>query len=233
MSWGRSAQEEATISIIHKRVCTGLHRFTEVKKLEHCWAKFIDLLKLNPQWVDFLEDKGGIAVPHKYLVTVEQCLRLWGKDRFAMGTFAMDSPAEWHDIKLKWKKVECYIAFCRYVRGWGSYGKYQHFYWLDYITRGRMRATFVNRHWPYSSGKQRLKGLKDPEEWKNPVSRRHKKRKSRKSRKLKSLQVAVAASVVKSQTEVHSQPELESTKVWDSETEEWVDEVVEVVEVDE
>ena len=35
-------------------------------------------------------------MPEKFLKAVELSLREWGRDRFAMGTFAMDSPKEWY-----------------------------------------------------------------------------------------------------------------------------------------
>ena len=205
------------ISIIHKKIQCGMHRFTEVKKIEKHWKVFLDLIERNPGWVSFLDDRGSGKVPDSYLIAVEKCLRAFGTDRFAMGTFAMNSPDEWHHIKLMWRKIECYIALVRYVKGHESYGKYQHYYWPDYLLRTALRATFIARHWPYSNGTKRLKGLLPPKDWANPVNRRKRKRKS------KNVSDSNTKSRSRSVVRPASPADDIGEKMWDSETEDWVD----------
>ena len=135
-------------------------------------------------------------------------LREWGRDRFAMGTFAMDSAKEWHSVDLKWKKTECYIAFCRHFHKMKSYGKYFSFYWPDYTSRLRMRATFFKRHWQYSSGAAKLRGMTDA--WREGCTGRKRKRKS--------SGAGAASSKSKSQEAGSSTDE---ELVWNSETEMW------------
>jgi hypothetical protein len=203
-----------------------MHRFTEVGKINKHWKVFADLLKSKPGWVQFLDDKGVKKVPKAYLVAVEQCLRAFGRDRFAFGTFAMDSPKEWHSDKLMWRKIECYIAFVRNVKEHDSYGKYQYYYWDDYLMRKLLRATFIARHLDYSNGLQQLEGLPVPKEWKNPVNRRLRKKKPKSKSKSAGAKVTkkVKKKKVVSATEVVSADESEAPdKMWDSETEEWVE----------
>ena len=119
------------VAIIHKKIQCGLHRFTEVGNIDKHWKTFANLLAKKPTFKTYLDDKGVGKEPNTYLIAVERSLRQFGEDRFAMGTFAMDSKSEWHNKKLVWKKIECYIAFVRHFKGHDSYGKYQHFYWED------------------------------------------------------------------------------------------------------
>ena len=149
-------------------------------------------------------------MPEKFLKAVELSLREWGRDRFAMGTFAMDSPKEWYSIDLKWKKTECYIAFCRHFKKMKSYGKYFSFYWPDYTSRLRMRATFNNRHWPYSSGHATIRGLIDA--WRTGSTGRKRKRKTSDNK------VPAASSKSKKKGAATSS---EEDLHWNSETEMW------------
>jgi hypothetical protein len=94
---GRGVQSKKMvpcIAVIHKKIQCGLHRFTEVGKIEKHWKPFKTLLEKKPALVKFLDDKGVGRVPNMYLVAVERSLRQFGADRFAMGTFAMDSKRE-------------------------------------------------------------------------------------------------------------------------------------------
>ena len=211
------------IAIIHKKIQCGLHRFTEVGKIDKHWKTFKNLLAKKPAFETYLDDKGVGKAPNAYLIAVERSLRQFGEDRFAMGTFAMDSKSEWHNKKLVWKKIECYIAFVRHFKGHDSYGKYQHFYWQDYLLRNALRATFIKRHLDYSNGTKTLKGLPMPNNWKNPVNRRKRKQPSQRKSKTKSKKSKPPKTAEKDETEKDETAEAATVeKVWDSETEEWV-----------
>ena len=164
------------MSIFHRKLQVGLHRFTGEKKIKKHWSQLFKLFETDPDLKDFLTDKGEAEAPIEYLVTVEQGLRSFGKDKFAFGTFAMDSETEWHDSSLNWRKRECFISMARYVLGLGGYAKYIHFRWSDFVSRSVMTKTFNNRHVQYSSGESRLTELSNPAEWDSPLNRRKRKR---------------------------------------------------------
>ena len=82
------------IAIIHKKIQCGLHRFTEVGKIDKHWKTFANLLAKKPTFKTYLDDKGVGKEPNAYLIAVERSLRQFGEDRFAMGIFAMDSKSE-------------------------------------------------------------------------------------------------------------------------------------------
>lgn len=170
------------IPILHKKVQTGLHRFTSQDKIEKYWVEFLDLVEnADEEDLDiFLDDKGAGSVSQKYMIAVETGLRAWAADKCAMGVHAFDSEENYHAIEV-WKKREAYIAVCRYLRGIvHGYLKYINYAWYDYKMRTAMQKTFDERHAPYTNGTKKLAGLADPEEWKEqPVQ---KKRVSRQQR---------------------------------------------------
>lgn len=162
----------------------------------------------NPKWQSFLDDKGQHKAPRQYCIAVEECLRRFGRDKYAMGTYAMVSQQDWIAVRI-WKKRECYIAMCRYVKGMTSYSKYIAFKWPDFVSRAEMTKTWNVRHRGYSDGSLPLQGLREPEEWTEPNStpRRHKGR----GRANPSPDV------------VETSPGVEDvSKCWDSEEGEWV-----------
>ena len=112
----------------------------------------------------------------------------------------------------------------RHFKGLDSYGKYQHFYWEDYLLRNALRATFLKRHLDYSNGTKSLKGLPMPNQWKDPVNRRKRKQPSQKKTKTKRMSKSKAKKTAEMDG-CSDEPTDEATveKMWDSETEEWVD----------
>ena len=159
----------------------------------------------------FFSDKGTNDVPDEYLIAVEMGLRSFGSDRYAFGTFAMDTEEEWHKRDLIWRKRECYIAMARHVLGLGGYGKYIHFRWDDFLSRSNMTKTFNKRHLPYSMGEDTLDGLVDPPEWSNGVTRRKRKR------------YAVTEMSPSSVDSVGTPTSTAAMAVWDSEEDKWVE----------
>ena len=146
-----------------------------------------------------------------FLCAVEKGLRSFGSEKFAMGTYAMDSETEWYSARLNWKKRECYIAMARHklLGADAGYGKYIHFRWYDYVSRNLMMRTFNARHLPYSTGKKSLTGLADPKRWASPINRRKRKRGETPS--------SVAA-------DLSSPASAASGASWDSEEGMWVEE---------
>ena len=116
-------QNVPTIRILHKRIQTGMHRFSKVAKIEECFSDLLQMIKDQPRLVKYLDDGGLAKAPTKYLVAVEVGLRGFGKIPAAMGKFAMDSFKEWTSDNLKGAKREAYIAMCRHVKSLGSYDK--------------------------------------------------------------------------------------------------------------
>ena len=172
-------QKRTPIAVLHRKIQTGMHRFTAVAKIDKHWSKLFTLFDTNPEWEDFLTDKGAGDAPVEYLVAVEEGLRSFGTDQAAFGKYAMDSLQEWIAVS-KFKKRECYIAMARHRLGLGGYAKYQHFLWKDYVSRSEMTKAFDKRHWPYSNGSQALR-ISNP--WENPVDRRHQRPKFNRGRR--------------------------------------------------
>ena len=138
-------KERTPIAVLHRKIQTGMHRFTSVEKIEKHWDKLFSLLDQHPEWEEYLQDKGTGDAPVEYLVAVEEGLRNFGKEQAAFGKFAMDSLKEWV-VVARFKKRECYIAMARHRLGLGGYAKYQHFRWSDYESRSNMTKAFDKRH---------------------------------------------------------------------------------------
>ena len=152
------------IPIVHKRVQTGIHRFTSVTKIEQHWRDFIELLNKEDLY-QFLDDKGAGTAPLKYMIAVEKGLRSFASEKYAMGYHAMRSKEEYHSVQL-WRKREAYTAMCRYMKGITTgYRKYISFDWNDHQLRMALQKTFEERHYPYTNGTLILEGLPDPECW--------------------------------------------------------------------
>ena len=139
------------LAVLHKKLVTGMHRFTVEHKVRHNFGKFVDLIEHQPELKPFLTDKGQGTPPVELLVAVEAGLRMTAKDKFAMGTTAYNSKDHYHKVEL-WRKREAYIGACRLVLGCGNYLKYVSYRWDDYIMRGRLTKTFLARHWKITNG---------------------------------------------------------------------------------
>ena len=164
------------IPILHKKLQTGLHRLTATDKIESCWSDLLNLLKKCPQYKKFLDDEGNGKVPLVYLRAVELGLRKFASnDKFAMGTFALDSYEEWIHVG-KWKKRECYTAVVRYIKGLPGYLKYLAYAWYDYSMRRAVAKTFERRHLQFTNGSKNLKGIAGPDTWSKSPNRRKRKR---------------------------------------------------------
>ena len=202
------------IAVMHKKIQSGMHRFTPVDKIEKHWHELFRLLDTHPEWTKFLDDKGLSEVPEEYLVAVENGLRSFGTDRTAFGMYAMDNVGEW--IKgSQFKKRECYIAMGRHRLKLGGYTKYQYFLWKDYLSRAAMTKTFNKRHWPITNG---TRILNIPNAWPNPVHGRRKRPRSRKSSspKIPAKKKSSAVSVVV--------PAASASRRYDSEEDAWLSE---------
>jgi len=155
----------STIPILHKKVQTGLHRFTSIDKIEKHWGELLHLVMHDKYPFDkYFDDRGKATAPLKYLVAVEKGLRSFAQDKYAMGTHANDSAESYHAVKL-WRKREAYIAVCRYLKGAQGYLKYIGYACSDYQMRLTMQKTFDERHAQYTNGTKKLRGLSDPESW--------------------------------------------------------------------
>ena len=122
------------------------------------------------------------------MFAVETGLRSWTTDLSAMGTHAFDSEENYHAVEL-WKKREAYIAVCRYLKDIvDGYLKYINYAWYDYKMRIDMQKTFDARHAPYTNGTKKLKGLTDPEAWKQQQPAKSKR--SRRSKKTQQQEVS-------------------------------------------
>ena len=139
------------LAVLHKKLVTGMHRFTVEHKVRHNFRKFIDLIETRPELKRFLTDKGKGSPPVELLVAVEAGLRMTAKDKYAMGTFAYVSKDHYFKVEL-WRKREAFIGACRLVLGCGNYLKYISYRWDDYIMRGRLTKTFLARHWKITNG---------------------------------------------------------------------------------
>ena len=143
-----------TIPILHKKLQTGIHRFTNIDKIEKYWATFLTLVtKSDDDLTNFLDDKGSGEVSQDYLIAVEEGLRNFAKDKAAMGTHAFDDAASYYNVSV-WRKREAYIAVCRYLKGVEGYLKYIGYDWADYKMRGVLQKTFDVRHAPYTNGEK-------------------------------------------------------------------------------
>ena len=200
-----------SIPILHKKLQTGLHRFTGYDKIEKHWASFIHLVTNNVEDLTvFLDDKGTGTVSRKYLIAVETGLRNFAQhERYAMGVHAFDNADSYHQIAL-WKKREAYIAVCRNLKGVAGYLKYIGYDWADYQMRAVLQKTFDERHACYTSGEKKLRGLPDPECWGEEKKTKQPSRRRRKQ----------PAAVV----EENDSPQNgdEDTYIYDSEEDEWV-----------
>ena len=156
---------------MHKRLQTGLHRFTHLDSITVAWAELFSMLTRTPKLQTLLDDKGEGSAPKAYVTTVERCLRKYAfQKQTPFGAYAMESYKTWTEVAF-WKKREAYIAAVRAFKGLGSYYKYIAYNWEDHVFRLRVGKTFRLRHFQYSNGSCRLK-LEDPPAWSLPPRRR-------------------------------------------------------------
>jgi hypothetical protein len=205
------------IPIIHKKIQTGLHRLTALDKIQKHWTVLIKYVEKHPTSKELFDDKGSADAPAAYLRAVEVGLRTYAmQESAAMGKFAMDSLKEWTSVP-RWKKVEAYIAVCRFILDLPEYLKYISYDWEDYISRRHMRATFHARHLQYTDGSKTLEGLRDPPAWgKSTPSRRRRSYSGGRRRKTR-----VAPPPSKKTLSLSPDSDTQ-TKRWDSEEEVWV-----------
>ena len=200
-----------TIPILHKKLQTGIHRFTNIDKIEKHWATFLDLVTNST--VDltiFLDDKGLGKVPMEYLIAVEEGIRNFAQDKAAMGTHAFDNAESYYAVSM-WRKRESYIAVCRYLKGVSGYLKYIGYDWADYQMRGLLQKTFDARHAPYTNGEKKLSGLPDPSSWSDVKPKKKSRRRSRNKH------------VVSQPKNVSSDSENSDAEyIYDSDEDEWV-----------
>ena len=204
------------LCILHRKVQTGLHRFSVVRKIDVHFGELNQLLNMHSEYVAFLTDKGANVPPAKYLYAVENGLRSFGKDVAAMGKFAMTSKQEWLAVE-KWRKRECYIEYVRRKLVMGNYNKYIAYKWDDYIMRKATTTTYEIRHAQYHDGTKDLDGLPDPPEWSTDPNPR--KRKRSPTTKQPAVQCTTEPASIQSPASGSGGPET----MWDSENEEWVE----------
>ncbi len=63
------------MSIIHHKLQTGVHRFSDLHKIVQHWEVLLELFKKTTTLKPHLTDKGADDAPIKYLVAVEKGLR--------------------------------------------------------------------------------------------------------------------------------------------------------------
>lgn len=210
------------IPIIHKKIQTGMHRLTALDKIEKHWSVFIHYVNKHPKSKELFKDKGSADAPAAYLRAVEVGLRTYAMhESTAMGKFAMDSLKEWTSVP-RWKKVEAYIAVCRYILDLPEYLKYISYDWADYISRRHMRETFHARHLQYTDGSKTLEGLRDPPAWTKSTPSRRTRSKSG-GRRRKKPPVPPVQLKKKKKKKLSLSPDSDTTtRRWDSEEEAWV-----------
>ena len=174
----------------------------------------------QPEYLDFLVDKGEGDAPWEYLAAVEEGLRQVGRDPRSMGRYAMNSEGNWHEASIQCKKTESYTAVVRKLLKAGNYLKYPVFRWSDYTLRRDCRVTFINRHLQYSNGtSDALKEyLRVPSEWKNstlPTKRRGRDAAAR--GKVRHTSVANFG-----ESTAAAAADVKPSKVYNEETQQWV-----------
>ena len=158
------------------------HGFSNV---QNHFSTMIDLVQKN-KLQNLLTDKGLSKAPLEYLAAVEEGLRAYGKNKYAMGSRAMVSRVRWMGVET-WRKREAYIAAVRFILKKPAYKQWNCFRWEDYQDRNVMSKTFAARHESLSYDPQAEfePHLKDPPEWDVTESNPNKKRKTVKRKTVK------------------------------------------------
>lgn len=147
------------VHFIHNRSKNGRSRFKRRAKTH--FSRFVKYVETSDRdrILSFLADKGVGEPPVEYLAAIEEGLRKFAADVFAMGTGALRSKSYWHLKVAKWRKREAYIAIARVVLGLGDYCQWDCASFADYINRLALAATFERRHYPLSDGQDHFEGL--------------------------------------------------------------------------
>ena len=140
--------EKPIIQGVHYKVTNGRSRF--VKDVVKNFATLIKLLQDKPSLKPLLEDEGVAQAPPEYLAAVEEGLRAYGENVYAMGCGAIKSRFAWLKVET-WRKREAYITVVRYVNKKPTYKKWTCFRWEDYTHRLLAGKTFHVRHEPLTS----------------------------------------------------------------------------------
>ena len=80
--------------------------------------------------------------PVTYLADVEEGLRNYVDNPFAMGRDAMSSQAKWVAVE-PWRKREAYVTVVRQMLKRVSYQKWHDFRFADFVERNRLHRTFM------------------------------------------------------------------------------------------
>ena len=139
------------IRCIHYKTMSGRHRFA--KQVTTHFSKFLAAYARNSRtWAPLLTDCGSGQASTEYCILIEEGLRSFGTDIYAMGSKALRSSEEWARVQV-WRKREAYIALVRHIRGHHGYPQYDCYVWADYIERQHAGKTFRLRHLPLSDGR--------------------------------------------------------------------------------
>ena len=156
--------KKAIIQGIHHKITNGRSRFVE--HVAKHFATLIKLLEQKPSLKPLLEDEGVGTAPPEYLAAVEEGLREYGNNKYAMGCGAMRSRFHWLKVDI-WRKREAYITMVRHVNKKPAYKKWTCFRWEDYTHRNITAKTFSTRHEPLTNScdVSYEPYLSDPEHW--------------------------------------------------------------------
>ena len=149
---------------IHYKIINGRSRF--VVHVAQYFATLITLLLQKPSLKPLLEDEGVGKAPPEYLAAVEEGLRNYANDKYAMGCGAMRTRYNWLKVAI-WRKREAYITMVRHVNKKPTYKKWNCFRWEDYTHRNITAKTFSIRHEPLTNScdVSYEPYLSDPEDW--------------------------------------------------------------------
>ena len=180
------------IRCLHYKTIQGRHRFGKYVTIQ--FVDFIQGVNENPEWTAFFDDLGKGVAPMEYIVLVEKGLRNFGTDIHAMGSRALDSEERWFAVPL-WRKREAYIAVIRHLRGHHTYPQWDCYKMADYAERQALHRTFVERHFPYSSGGKQVSKdyLDDPPKWSEGEAKEPPLKRVKQEHKAKPNVVAAAA----------------------------------------
>ena len=205
-SFLQRGKEVPLIRCLHYKTMSGRHRFGKFVKVH--FAKFLKRYHQNSAtWAAFLTDCGSGEAPTEYCLLIEEGLRSFGTDIYAMGSKALNSKAEWAIVAV-WRKREAYIALVRHIRGHTGYPQYDCYVWADYIERQHAGRTFRLRHLPLSDGRDFEGQLPPPWSGEDVKDSPRKRKKS-----VKRAPASVSAKVVVSKKTKRD----EKPRVWDVE----------------
>lgn len=174
-------RERPVLHGIHFKVWNGRSRF--LHDVQNHFSTMIELVQ-KQKLQHLLTDMGLNKAPLNYLAAVEEGIRSYGSNKYAMGSRAMVSRVRWMGVE-PWRKREAYIAAVRFILKKPAYKQWTCFRWEDHKDRNTLAQTFKARHEYLSNSLQPEFGqyLEDPPEWDLTGSKQTKKKRTVKRKK--------------------------------------------------